>query len=77
MGETKNLGKKDFLAKIGLHMSPRYTKGLKNTTFWGNIFRIFFSFFFIKIIISDLLKYNGTPLHPLYFQKSKIMIYMI
>ena len=52
MGEKRNLGKKKNWAKIGLHMSPRCTKGLENTTFGG----IFFTFFFIslKIIISDV-----------------------
>ena len=44
MGEKRNLGKQDFLAKIGLHMSPRYIKGFKNTIFWGYSFHISKSF---------------------------------
>ena len=34
MGEKRNFAKKIFLAKIVLHMSSRYTKRFKNTTFW-------------------------------------------
>ena len=62
MGGNRNLGKKIFLAKIGRHISSRYTKGFKNTTFLGYIFPIFiFLNISLKTIISYLWKYNGTP----------------
>ena len=49
MGDKRNLGKKIFfVAKIGLHMSPPYTKGFKNTTFWGYNY-YYYNFRFMKI----------------------------
>ena len=77
MVEKRNFVKRLFFwlkqASNCLHDIPKDAKIQK---FWGTFSKFLDLFFFLlKIMISDLLKYNGTPLYPLYFQKSEIMIF--
>ena len=76
MGEKRNLVKRLFWLKqasICLHDIPKDAKIQHN----GVMFSTFLdsSKISLKIMISDSQKYNGTPLYPSYYQKSKIMIF--